>query len=204
MGPAFLASQRGISANSDGLWPSKWQRHSEVPARSTVEGLPAQMDLRYCEGTFCVPRLAVSTQPISLPRLHPRALMASSGGTLELLPGADAWAFCSHRAALPGAVYQSFSAGRQPPVLSCAWSLLTGPRREDAAWVEDAVWSGSKHRRLGAHPRPWSLNALLFATKSIYPLKKHPVAKVPGKKPCCWGGGGRGRIPQALWASNRL
>lgn len=38
-----------------------------VPERPVVQGLPTQMDLLYCEGTFCVPWLAVSAQPISLP-----------------------------------------------------------------------------------------------------------------------------------------
>lgn len=54
--------------NGDGLWPCKGQRHSPRGAGcGGAGGLPAQVDSLYCEGTFCVPRLAVSAQSISCP-----------------------------------------------------------------------------------------------------------------------------------------
>lgn len=117
------------------------------------------------------------------PDCTPRALAASSRATLELLPRAQARAFCSHRAALPAALYPSCSAGRQ----RCCPERCGEPSHE--AQEGGRCLGGEGGPALGIGGDLWGPSRDLepehpfVCQETNLPFKKNiHVAKIPGEK----------------------
>lgn len=113
---------------------------AKAPPWAGCGGAPAQMDSLYCEGTVCVPWLAVSACPSAAPDCTPRALAALRP---EQLPGLSV---PTQQAGLRRSVH--LSALHR----AVCREHFTRPGREDAAGGKGSLSSGPG--RPGAHPGP--------------------------------------------------